>query len=176
MRVALFHNRYLQRGGEDVAVEEQAELLEKAGHRVLRCIVDKSNGDHVEHAGRVVRGPDGRRELIWSSVGDDRVETFREWVWQSDGQTRYSIHGMGRYGDALVLIDNPLPTSALFASFHSGRCALIQIPPPGTRLHTFATAGTSSFSIRLTCLMAPRSPASRRPSAPISSTRRRTAL
>ena len=40
MRIALFHNRYLQRGGEDTAVDGEAELLEKGGHRVERCFVD----------------------------------------------------------------------------------------------------------------------------------------
>ncbi len=40
MRIGFFHNRYLQRGGEDVAVDGEAQLLEKGGHRVERCIVD----------------------------------------------------------------------------------------------------------------------------------------
>ncbi|TMA33760.1 MAG: glycosyltransferase [Deltaproteobacteria bacterium] len=40
MRIAIFHNRYLQRGGEDTAVDGEAELLEKGGHRVERCLVE----------------------------------------------------------------------------------------------------------------------------------------
>jgi len=31
MRVAILHNRYAQRGGEDSVVETEAELLRKAG-------------------------------------------------------------------------------------------------------------------------------------------------
>jgi glycosyltransferase involved in cell wall biosynthesis len=40
VRIGIFHNRYRQRGGEDFAVDTEAELLEKAGHRVERCFVD----------------------------------------------------------------------------------------------------------------------------------------
>ncbi len=43
MRIGLFHNRYLQRGGEDSVVDAEAEWLEKAGHRVERCIVDNAD-------------------------------------------------------------------------------------------------------------------------------------
>jgi hypothetical protein len=85
-------------------------VVEGTGHNVaeraadgslrLRCTVAKSNGERVEHAGRVVTGPTGRTELIWYSDSRDRTETFREWV---DGAT-YAIHGMGRYGSALVLM------------------------------------------------------------------------
>ena len=34
MRVAVFHNRYVFRGGEDAVVDLEVELLRKAGHRV----------------------------------------------------------------------------------------------------------------------------------------------
>jgi glycosyltransferase involved in cell wall biosynthesis len=40
VRIAIFHNRYRERGGEDTAVDGEAELLEKGGHAVARCIVD----------------------------------------------------------------------------------------------------------------------------------------
>ena len=46
--------------------------------------------------------------------------------------------------------ETPSPTSALFASFHSGRCVFIQMPPSGTRFESLDRAGTSSFSSRLT--------------------------
>ena len=49
-----------------------------------------------------------------------------------------------------MTIDSPGPASALFASFHSGRWVLSQIPPPGTKLVSLASAGTSSFSSRPT--------------------------
>jgi glycosyltransferase involved in cell wall biosynthesis len=40
MRVAFFHNRYRERGGEDSAVESLCELVAKAGHEVHRFDVD----------------------------------------------------------------------------------------------------------------------------------------
>jgi hypothetical protein len=40
VRIAIFHNRYRERGGEDTAVDGEAELLEKAGHAVVRCFAD----------------------------------------------------------------------------------------------------------------------------------------
>jgi glycosyltransferase involved in cell wall biosynthesis len=40
VRIAIFHNRYRERGGEDTAVDGEAELLEKGGHTVVRCITD----------------------------------------------------------------------------------------------------------------------------------------
>ncbi len=40
MRIAIFHNRYRERGGEDTAALGEAELLEKGGHTVVRCIAD----------------------------------------------------------------------------------------------------------------------------------------
>ena len=40
MRVGLFHNRYMQRGGEDAVVEAESALLAKAGHEVASLIVD----------------------------------------------------------------------------------------------------------------------------------------
>jgi len=40
MRVAIFHNRYFERGGEDVAADAEAALLAKAGHEVHRFTAD----------------------------------------------------------------------------------------------------------------------------------------
>ncbi len=74
------------------------------GELVLRCVVDKSNGDHVEHSGRVGRGPTGIEQLVWYSVDPAKVETFREWVVGTGAAATYYIHGMGRYGDSMVLM------------------------------------------------------------------------
>jgi glycosyltransferase involved in cell wall biosynthesis len=46
MRVAIFHNRYLQRGGEDTASDAEAALLAKAGHEVHRFTVE--NRDAIQ--------------------------------------------------------------------------------------------------------------------------------
>ncbi len=40
MRVALFHNRYLHRGGEDTVFDLEVDLLRKAGHDVHAFVVD----------------------------------------------------------------------------------------------------------------------------------------
>jgi len=40
IRVAVFHNRYAQRGGEDAAVDLEVEQLRKAGCEVQRCFVE----------------------------------------------------------------------------------------------------------------------------------------
>jgi glycosyltransferase involved in cell wall biosynthesis len=40
MRVGIFHNRYFERGGEDVAADAEAALLGKAGHEVHRFTAD----------------------------------------------------------------------------------------------------------------------------------------
>ena len=52
MRVGLFHNRYLQRGGEDSVVDLTADLLSKDGHEVRSFLVH--NRDAIE--GRYERG------------------------------------------------------------------------------------------------------------------------
>ena len=46
MRVVLAHNYYQQPGGEDVAFEAEARLLEERGHRVVRFVV---RNDEVRH-------------------------------------------------------------------------------------------------------------------------------
>lgn len=74
------------------------------GSLQLRCRVNKSNGERVEHEGRVVRGPDGDEQIIWFSRGPDRVETFREFVTGTGPQRQYVINGMGQYGDQLILM------------------------------------------------------------------------
>jgi glycosyltransferase involved in cell wall biosynthesis len=53
VRIAIFHNRYRERGGEDTAVDGEAELLEKGGHTVVRCIVD--NREEVASARGMLR-------------------------------------------------------------------------------------------------------------------------
>jgi hypothetical protein len=70
------------------------------GKLQLTCRVEKSNGDKVEHQGRLVRGPEGGQQLVWSTKTKDRTETFREWV----SKSTYHIHGLGSYGGKLMLM------------------------------------------------------------------------
>ncbi|NNF43063.1 MAG: hypothetical protein HKN62_08435 [Phycisphaerales bacterium] len=74
------------------------------GSLELRCVVRKSNGERVEHAGRVVRGPGGGSALVWHSRSTDRTETFLEQVRTVGERTLYEINGMGRYGGSAMLM------------------------------------------------------------------------
>ena len=74
------------------------------GSLELRCIVEKSNGERVEHAGRLVEGPSGASELVWHSQGEGNEEIFRERVLRENGEEIYAIDGLGRYGETLILM------------------------------------------------------------------------
>lgn len=74
------------------------------GSLSLRCVVEKSNGDKVEHHGRVGRGPDGSPQLVWFSKLPERLEVFREVVRHDDQGWVYTIDGFGRYGDSVVMM------------------------------------------------------------------------
>ncbi|MEN0064612.1 MAG: hypothetical protein AAGA48_20855 [Myxococcota bacterium] len=74
------------------------------GRLSLSCVVDKSNGDHVEHQGRIVTLPSGEPGLVWSSVRKGRSETFLEYVTEENGKAVYRIQGTGRYGDTLIVM------------------------------------------------------------------------
>ena len=69
-KVAVFHNRYRQRGGEDRVVDLEVDLLRKAGHEVQTFFVDS----------RDLRGPaDMLRagwESSWSAAIGRRVARF----------------------------------------------------------------------------------------------------
>lgn len=77
---------------------------EADGSLRLRCIVEKSNGDRVEHQGRVGRSPDGLPQLVWYSDLPGRLEVFREVVRHDDGGPVYTIDGFGRYGESVVVM------------------------------------------------------------------------
>jgi glycosyltransferase involved in cell wall biosynthesis len=70
MRVAVFHNRYAQRGGEDRAVDLEVEALRKAGHQVHPFLVDS----------RSLRGPADLLRAGWRAGWNEetarRVDTF----------------------------------------------------------------------------------------------------
>lgn len=72
MRVAIFHNRYIYRGGEDGVVDMEAELLRKAGHEVQLFIVD--NRDEI--AGSALGALRAGLRARWSPAVYDRVTAF----------------------------------------------------------------------------------------------------
>ena len=72
MRVGIFHNRYQQRGGEDAAVEAEAELLAKGGHEVARFSAD--NADAV--SGRALGALRTALGTRWNPETPKRVARF----------------------------------------------------------------------------------------------------
>ncbi|MDA8016706.1 MAG: hypothetical protein MPN21_04585 [Thermoanaerobaculia bacterium] len=74
------------------------------GSLELLCRVEKSNGDRVEHRGRLVSGPDGRKEIVWYSRESKRREMFREWVHHDAEGPVYAIEGVGQYGETTVVM------------------------------------------------------------------------
>ncbi len=74
------------------------------GSLSLKCIVEKSSGDKVEHNGTISKGPDGEKNIIWYSEKPGRIETFRESVEKRSDGEYYLIQGMGIYGKTSVLM------------------------------------------------------------------------
>ncbi|MCB1034429.1 MAG: hypothetical protein KDD47_11415 [Acidobacteria bacterium] len=70
----------------------------------LLCRVEKSNGEKVVHRGRLGLAPDGGPQLVWSSREGERFETFRETVRGHGDEAVYSIDGVGRYGESVVVM------------------------------------------------------------------------
>jgi len=68
MRIAIFHNRYRLRGGEDEAVDAQVELLAKAGHEVRLFAVD--NGEEIRGVGGALRAA---RRARWNPTMSIRI-------------------------------------------------------------------------------------------------------
>lgn len=91
--------------GEIVTGEGQNIIAkEPDGTLSLKCIVRKSNGEHVQHHGRVMSGPMGKKQLIWYSEDHDRSEVFREAIEEHADGIYYTINGTGIYGNTLVLM------------------------------------------------------------------------
>jgi glycosyltransferase involved in cell wall biosynthesis len=72
MRVGLFHNRYIQRGGEDVAFDFEVDLLSKAGHQVEVFTVDNREEIGVSATAALRAGLRAR----WNPAAVRRVEAF----------------------------------------------------------------------------------------------------
>jgi glycosyltransferase involved in cell wall biosynthesis len=74
MRVAIFHNRYIHRGGEDSVVDFEAELLRKAGHEVRLFTVD----NREEIAGSALGTLRAGLRARWNPAVYARVGEFLE--------------------------------------------------------------------------------------------------
>jgi len=70
MKILLVHNSYQQHGGEDTVVEQERQLLERAGHGV--AVYQRSNHEiqdcsavgRLQLPGRAVWATDSRREIV----------------------------------------------------------------------------------------------------------------
>jgi glycosyltransferase involved in cell wall biosynthesis len=75
MHILRIHNRYLQRGGEDVSFESEVRLLRSAGHTVTT--LEFNNTDIPEHASNVERLRLATT-TVWSRQAQDRLATAIE--------------------------------------------------------------------------------------------------
>jgi hypothetical protein len=69
LTVVLVHNRYQQPGGEDVAVDADAALLEDHGHRVIRYECSNNDIENLGLAGRAALAVG----TIWSQTSSRRL-------------------------------------------------------------------------------------------------------
>jgi len=79
--------------------------VKQDGSLELKCIVEKSNGERVDHIGRLSKGPGGEKKIIWYSMNGNKREMFVEGVETSGEGTFYTISGMGIYSDTAVLME-----------------------------------------------------------------------
>lgn len=77
---------------------------EADGSLSLLCVIEKSDGDRVEHRGTVSKAPDGVLQIVWHTDVPGRLEVFRELVRRVGGRWIYTIDGFGRYGDSVTVM------------------------------------------------------------------------
>src|SRR2546422_3069414 len=81
MKILLVHNSYQQHGGEDTVVEQERQLLERAGHGV--AVYQRSNHEiqdcsavgRLQLPGRAVWATDSRRQIAELISQQDRKST-----------------------------------------------------------------------------------------------------
>ena len=86
MRIAIFHNRYRERGGEDAVVEAQVELLVKGGHEVRLFGAD--NREEIRGVSGALRA--GRRARWNPEMGARLASWLRARA--PDATIGYTIH------------------------------------------------------------------------------------
>ena len=82
MRILLIHNRYQQRGGEDIVFEAERALLERAGHDV---VVYERHNDEI-NSYPAWRRADLLRRTIWAT---DSARSIREILVQNRPQVAH---------------------------------------------------------------------------------------
>ena len=95
VRIALFHNQYARRGGEDVAVEVERDALRAAGHEVSVCLVSSralADGPWTERARAGWAAP-------WSRAAYARV---REHLRRTRAEVGHLHNDYPGFGPALV--------------------------------------------------------------------------
>ncbi len=76
MRIGILHNAYRYRGGEDLVVETESELLENNGHHVSKMILD--NTEIFATLGKTMRSMPTMGMGWNTAIGDRLVEWVRE--------------------------------------------------------------------------------------------------
>jgi glycosyltransferase involved in cell wall biosynthesis len=107
MRIAILHNRYVHRGGEDSVVDMEAELLRKAGHRVeLFCV-------------------DNAREIAGSLLGPVRAGLRARW---NPAMAERIRELLARHPVDVAHVHNffPLLSPAVHAALHDRGVAVVQ--------------------------------------------------
>ena len=102
MRVLVVHNRYVERGGEDVAFAQEVDLLRAHGHAVATLVLDNT-------------------DLQASGVGA-RARLFAQAIWSMPLYTALRRH-IRDFGPEVVHVHNWLPLvspSAFYAAWASG--------------------------------------------------------
>jgi glycosyltransferase involved in cell wall biosynthesis len=123
MRVGIFHNRYIHRGGEDVVVDQEIELLSKAGHEV-----------HVHQV-------DNREEIARSPLGPLRTAFRARW-------NPKTVRDVGVFLDAhpidVAHIHNyfPVLSPSLHATLHGNGVPVVQ------SLHNFRLLCANGYFLR----------------------------
>lgn len=121
MNILVIHNAYQQRGGEDVMVEAEVAMLERAGHRVRLELISNHG----------IRSPLDKLETFLNAPFDHRRT---EW-----------IAGLLKSGDVeLVHVHNffPLVTPAVHAAAASHGVAVVQT------LHNYRTICAGALLLR----------------------------
>ena len=87
MKIVLVHNEYRQRGGEEVVFEQEKQILERGGHKVVtywRSNHEIEELTPIERAGmfmRTVWARDTHHEFgeLWSAKNPDVVHVHNTW-------------------------------------------------------------------------------------------------
>ena len=124
MRVGMLHNAYRYRGGEDLVVETESELLENNGHHVSKMILDST--EIFATLGKTMQSMP-TMGLGWNTAMGDRLV---EWV-RSEGLDLVHCHNI-----------YPVITPAALMTLHAHRIPIVMT------LHNFRPICANGLQVR----------------------------